>query len=346
MAKDEMTGELKQASKNLTASFLCPGCDRPVHLRAGNIRMAYFAHRANEACETFSEGETSEHLRGKAQLQAWFTRQGGTAVLESPIRQLGQRPDILVNERLAVEFQCSPLSEERFNERVSGYHQGGYQQIWLLGRPYLPQPRLSISKISKFIIAHARFGVCQLYWQTETEKILVVFDIKQAPLLPIRYYQRQFDSWLQWRAWWLSGVEKPASVSLNQEAILRQRHALLLGLHHKATPMLRWQALCYQQQTHLLELPEWVYGGEFNDPCFINNELDWRIPLFLWWQAHPDATPRQQLISWGKRVLPRLRWLSNQKWQQTVWQQQQLRVRREAFFSDKHHESMVQWLHK
>lgn len=346
MAKNETTGQLQQAEHALTAPFLCPGCDKRVHLRAGHIRMAYFAHQRNQACQTFSEGETSEHLLGKTQLQAWFTQQGGTAVLESPLRELGQRPDVLVNQKLAVEFQCSPLTEARFNERVHGYHQGGYQQIWLLGQPYLPKPRLSISKISKFMVTHERLGVCQLYWQTHTGKILVLFSIRQAPLLPVSFQQRQFSSWQEWRCWWIQGTEEMSPIQLSSELSQRQRHAIALGLHHKAAPMLRWQAVCYQQHTHLMKLPDWVYGDEFCDPRFINNELDWRIPLFLWWQGHADATAQQCLIHWGKIVLPRLRWQNNRQWQQADWQQQQLTARREAFFSDKHFESMVQWLHK
>ena len=47
---------------------------------------------------------------------------------------LQQIVDLLVDEKLALEVQCSPLSIERLQERTLSYRQHGYQVLWLLGR--------------------------------------------------------------------------------------------------------------------------------------------------------------------------------------------------------------------
>lgn len=41
---------------------------------------------------------------------------------------------MLVDKKLALEVQCSPLSIERLQERTISYRQHGYQVLWLLGR--------------------------------------------------------------------------------------------------------------------------------------------------------------------------------------------------------------------
>ena len=47
---------------------------------------------------------------------------------------LQQIADLLVDGKLALEVQCSPLSIERLQERTLSYRQHGYQVRWLLGR--------------------------------------------------------------------------------------------------------------------------------------------------------------------------------------------------------------------
>lgn len=71
---------LTKDSKMITAQvatkeqkYYCPSCHEPVILRQGHYYMAHFAH-LKQACGAFSEGETSEHLRGKQLLATFLGR--------------------------------------------------------------------------------------------------------------------------------------------------------------------------------------------------------------------------------------------------------------------------------
>ncbi len=56
--------------------LLCPGCHQEVTLRQGTKRQPHFAHQATADCQTYSEGETKEHLEAKQLLFEWFQDTG------------------------------------------------------------------------------------------------------------------------------------------------------------------------------------------------------------------------------------------------------------------------------
>lgn len=128
--------------------YLCPACRHPVQYRRGKVKIAHFAHLPGANC-TVSEGETTEHLAGKQQLLEWLSALGEVPQLEVYLPAINQRPDLLLKRsRIAVEFQCSPLTEQRLRERNTGYRQLGIRPIWILGRPY--RHRLSKAKVAQF----------------------------------------------------------------------------------------------------------------------------------------------------------------------------------------------------
>lgn len=147
-------------------TYWCPSCHEPVILRHGAHRVAHFAHRRGSHCR-LSEGETQEHLLGKMQLYQWAARRGYQPQLEVYLPTIAQRPDLLlrINGRLvALEFQCSPLSLKRLQERNAGYHQLGIQPWWLLGAPY--QRHLQSTKIAQFTQLVAGRPAL-LFWDTK-----------------------------------------------------------------------------------------------------------------------------------------------------------------------------------
>lgn len=132
--------------------YRCPGCRETVHLRQGEIKQPHFAHHAGSTCQTFSENESSQHLAGKLQLAA-YCQKFGDVCLEAVLPEIQQRPDILLireNQRLAIEYQCSPISQSRLNERNAGYRQQNIQVIWILGPTYY-RKNLSQRTILKFL---------------------------------------------------------------------------------------------------------------------------------------------------------------------------------------------------
>lgn len=113
----------------------CPGCKGEVVFKCGSQKIPHFAHRRNQECQHFTEGETAEHLSGKQLLLKALPKD---TQLEAYLPRLAQRPDLLWRS-MAVEFQCSSLSRERFTERTLNYLAHGYTPWWLVGRQFFPQ---------------------------------------------------------------------------------------------------------------------------------------------------------------------------------------------------------------
>jgi competence protein CoiA len=131
--------ELKILKKSQT--FFCPHCHQSLLLKIGAIKIPHFSHRTT--CEQlFSEGESENHLLGKLQLYKFFRQHLQEVQLEAYIPQLRQRPDLLVNATVAIEFQCSSISLELKQKRTKMYTDNGYLPLWLLNTPLQKIKRL------------------------------------------------------------------------------------------------------------------------------------------------------------------------------------------------------------
>ncbi|MCM3110451.1 competence protein CoiA [Lederbergia lenta] len=118
-------------------SFYCPQCMEPLIIKAGNIRVTHFSHKKNSMCTTsFSDPESEQHLKGKKDLQYFFSNKGLETHLEYYLKDLRQRPDLLVaykTNKYAIEFQCSVISRKILTNRTSGYISEGIKTIWIYG---------------------------------------------------------------------------------------------------------------------------------------------------------------------------------------------------------------------
>ncbi|HEM4290417.1 TPA: competence protein CoiA [Streptococcus suis] len=114
-------------------SFTCPGCGGLVRYKSGKVLRSHFAHVSLRDCHYFSENESAQHLSLKSSLYKWL--QGQEEVeLEVYLPATKQVADILVNQQLALEVQCSSLSISRLQERTMAYQQAGIAVLWLLGK--------------------------------------------------------------------------------------------------------------------------------------------------------------------------------------------------------------------
>lgn len=157
--------------------YSCPGCHEPVILRRGRHKIAHFAHRPGSHCQ-LGEGETPEHLLGKRQLLQWYQQQGRRVELEVYLPQINQRPDLLLtdgNRRVAIEFQCSPLSLQRLLERNAGYRRCGIHYHWLLGEPYQKR-HLQAAKVAQFT-QEVGGAPALFFWDTRAGRLLVKRDL-------------------------------------------------------------------------------------------------------------------------------------------------------------------------
>lgn len=122
--------------------FTCPACRSAVRLKNGKVMRPHFAHVSLEACEFYSENESSEHLQLKAELYQALSRTE-KVVVEQVLPDLQQVADVFVNDHLALEVQCSRLSEKRLFQRSKSYQEHGIHVLWLLGEKLWLGERLS-----------------------------------------------------------------------------------------------------------------------------------------------------------------------------------------------------------
>ncbi len=145
---------------------LCPGCYQPVRLKRGSIVQAHFAHVSLSDCQAFSENESALHLALKLALYEWVKSERPIQV-EARISAINQIADLLVADKLALEVQCSPLSQQRLRERSRAYHQAGVRVLWLLGpKLWLGKQLTSLQKDFLYFSANMGFHL----WELDLEK--------------------------------------------------------------------------------------------------------------------------------------------------------------------------------
>lgn len=123
-------------------AYTCPACGGGLRLRQGQSIRTHFAHERLRDCMAIFENESPEHLGNKEGLYHWAKKDNQVA-LEYSLPEIQQIADVLVNEKLALEVQCSPLSQKLLGDRSQGYRSQGYQVIWLLGEKLWLKERLT-----------------------------------------------------------------------------------------------------------------------------------------------------------------------------------------------------------
>lgn len=114
--------------------YTCPACRQPVRLKQGKLMRSHFAHQRLADCHFFQENESAEHLDLKAALYRNLVSAKIPVQVEVVLPKVGQVADVLVDNRLVLEVQCSRISSERLLERTLAYRRAGYRVIWLLGK--------------------------------------------------------------------------------------------------------------------------------------------------------------------------------------------------------------------
>ncbi len=159
--------------------FFCPQCQQPVQLKIGQLNIPHFAHIASQSCERrFSEGESLLHLRGKIQLFEWLKSLGHTVELEPFLTTLSQRPDILLQSKqrpIALEFQCSAITNENWQLRTEGYEKNNIQALWLF---QTPQNSYTTQAIQKIRISPIHQNV--ISYSSNNVPYLVTYDARAA----------------------------------------------------------------------------------------------------------------------------------------------------------------------
>lgn len=269
IAKNEQ-GKLVLAWQACDAeNYFCPECGETVGLRSGRYKEAYFAHHRQSTCIN-DVGESNLHLLGKQQMWQWANHQGWRPSLEVYLPTIQQRPDLLLtyfHQRIAMEFQCSPLSCERLIERNNGYRKLGLGFVWYLGPAY--HRHLGKAKRAQFVQKYK--DTPALFW----------WDInRHGPVYqPLR----------------LTSLA-------NKVQLLKQ----LYQLQRYPRSYLKLRAQVYQTG-HLLNLCPLVgHCNEINTFLLQHSDFEWRVQLLLWlgkMPLHYSWTPEEWLRALDQRTL-------------------------------------------
>ena len=161
-------------------SYSCPGCQGVVLLRHGQVMCPHFAHKSLQNCQFFSENESAQHLSLKSALYKSLVNHGEKVSIEKVLSEMGQIADLFVGDSLALEVQCSRLSQQRLRERTRAYHQAGYEVRWLLGEELWLNGRLTdLQRDFLYFTAKIGFHLWELDWKREEIRLkyLIYEDI-------------------------------------------------------------------------------------------------------------------------------------------------------------------------
>ena len=252
LVAENQTGQAVEAihvKQSNGESFSCPGCKQPVVLKRGRVKMPHFAHSKRAQCNSFSEGETMEHLQNKALMQQWS---GGQ--LEAYLPKLQQRPDVLW-QQVAIEVQCSRLSLERLVERVVNYRKHGYTSWWLLGQHFIPKKHWNklqqgCSYFTKNLGTHL--------WTIQQGKIVLYYQVRQHFRYGCLYQQQVWTQENHLRE--ILGFQVQQELKMTWDEAEYQQY-IQRKLLQKDPLVLTLQALLYAKRLLIQQLAPWCYAS-------------------------------------------------------------------------------------
>ncbi|WP_127848961.1 competence protein CoiA [Lacticaseibacillus hulanensis] len=224
--------------------FRCPACRGPVIIKNGVQLPAHFAHKHN-ACLA-SEPESGEHLRGKLLLAKIGQTSGWNAELEVYVPEIKQRIDVLLTrgeERVALEFQCSPISVSSLFARTQGYRQMGIGVRWILGQRYR-----TLGAATKFVRLDAT-------GQLTTEHLDV-----QAGVLSRRVGVHT-QSYTEYSTWPHVGPQRHLG---RYPDMVHEANGVGTALHYQSRKIVQLQNICYVRGQNLAGCP-WAVHAQCTD---------------------------------------------------------------------------------
>ncbi|MBC6499355.1 hypothetical protein H7R52_12220 [Weissella confusa] len=117
-------------------------------IRGGRLQVAFWHAKGNrvewrEWWRLDCRNRVNAHDVGDAHRQLLKLQQLVTQRSEvsrrSWLPEIKQRPDLVVtfdNVKIAVEFQCAPITAQRVSERTRGFESLGMDVVWVLGPTY------------------------------------------------------------------------------------------------------------------------------------------------------------------------------------------------------------------
>lgn len=262
---------------------LCPACKEVLIFKHGLIYQSHFSHKKNNLCQTFSEGETPEHIEGKLMLYSWFTKEGLSVELEAFLPSLNQRPDLLIRYKeltVAIEYQCSPISKDKVRSRTLGYKENGIQVFWILGSK-LKVTKTVTTKNYPYITLGGDGTFILLQINQDASFVEILSGLKSSTR-GIKYTKKRLtfpDFMNQLLRNQCRTNDTPFDAhenKANQETRLRKLS------FHKAKKSRRFFELLYENRQAIDHLPDPLFYNVSSQWVIATFPYQWKYMMFLW----------------------------------------------------------------
>lgn len=256
--------------------YYCPGCHQEVFIKNGRQKLTHFCHYAGSDCQQFAEGETVEHVEGKLLLQALLEATYIEVKLEPYLPELQQRPDLLViDKRLVIEFQCSPIPMKHIIERTRGYQSAGYEVIWIVGHKLIPKQ--SLTSAQKALLYQGTYSQVGLYHLNIDKKCVVVyrpvynsFSKQQATLEDLRDF-KEFLS-----------LDDNKPIQTSNRSVEELHHQLEKESFYQNKSLMPFLSQLYADRESLISIPRELYYPLEYDWIVATHAFEWKYSVLKW----------------------------------------------------------------
>lgn len=285
---------INASSANKQKRYTCPICHEVVIFKNGPKIIMHFAHFAASNCVN-SKGETQNHLRGKQQLFHDLIGQYPLIELEVYLEDIKQRPDLLA-DKLAFEYQCSPITNQRLQERVSGYNSQKIKSIWILGMNYFKQ-NLHAHSVLRFLRYQKNVGFYLLFLDSVQHCYYLKYRIVQINHQLV-WKLKKFSNY-QSLVYFMNQLQ---FINYSQTNLITLTQMIENKIQRQDKTLLQLQKICYENRHLLTGCPIIVYYPQPMIPILNRNWLEWKIKIILYLEKkqHCHIKELKQLVKYDE----------------------------------------------
>lgn len=267
--------------------YYCCHCDKLVKLILTDSRK-YFRH-TNKINNNINERLI--HKKGKQLILTELQKYNFTLIeSEEYLADIKQRPDILLDHKLAIEYQCARIDENTLNQRVAGYHELGIKSIWILGESYL-EMKLGREHL-KFVDYSPNLGYYLLMLDSLNKRFSLFHHLKFIGPFNKIFFQKEIFTQHDLPNLW---IYQPLEYDIKPQVM---GEYLINKLRKKNDPQAQWVKMSfYQQQNQTVEsfLKKYI---------FVPQAPIYRVPA---WQMACGQKPellKQPLLNYAQQKNP------------------------------------------
>lgn len=172
-----------------TKIYRCPRCKKRVILIVSQSKAPFFKHYNVSQ----GKGEKEEHALSKQMLCTALVGAGYQAKMEVNLAYRQLRADILMQNSISFEIQCSPISDIEFDHRHNLYEKIGIKDVWVVGLRHFLHQQLRESQ-KKFLRFNQQWGWYYLEINPYEADISLKYNILLSPISrKLKYQIKKFS---------------------------------------------------------------------------------------------------------------------------------------------------------